>query len=106
MLQPSPNNKTLVLTLTPEIHGLVYDLAEMYAETSTKFSASDIIRFAIEFTYLDNERMRECFKKSRQFALKMRRERQKEMLKKRQENFKKKSAEKMKALRQIKKAES
>jgi hypothetical protein len=51
------------LSLPPELYEMLQNMAEIHENISGKTDAfDDLVRYAIQYTYGDNERMRECYK--------------------------------------------
>lgn len=54
------------LRLERDLHEAVHEIATIESmRTGKSVSASELIREATRFVYMDNERLRECFRRSR-----------------------------------------
>lgn len=61
-----PNEIVVTLRVNSEDYELVREIAALETNLRGKYtSAHELIRDAIRFVYKDNERMRECFRRSR-----------------------------------------
>lgn len=68
MARPSRFDKSLVISVRFEAdeYQKVKDIAALESFNSGKnITAQELIRNAVDFVYGDNERMRECFRRSR-----------------------------------------
>ena len=69
MARPSSFTKSIVVSTRFEAdeYQKVQDIAALESiNSSKKISAQELIRDAVKFVYGDNERLRECFRRSRQ----------------------------------------
>lgn len=56
----------LSLRLNEELFGMLKDLAQLEQDRTGRYtSVNSLVRSAILYVYLDNERMRECFRRNR-----------------------------------------
>jgi hypothetical protein len=63
--------RVISIILEGEIHDLLKELADLEtARTGHHVSVVNLIRCALRFVYTDNERMRECFRRTRAFNTK------------------------------------
>lgn len=59
-------DKCLKVRLPTDLYEIVMEIAFLENQTATRtVTCSDLIRDAVNFVYRDNERMRECFKRTR-----------------------------------------
>lgn len=66
-----PNNIIISARITKEMDELLNDIASLETHnTDNLVTKQQLIRDALTFVYTDNERMRECFRRSRQGSAK------------------------------------
>lgn len=68
MARPCSLNENMVVSvrIETEMYQLLHDIAALESINSgRKVSFQELIRNALNFVYTDNERLRECFRRSR-----------------------------------------
>lgn len=68
MARPSlfKESKVFSTRLNPEMLDLLHEIAALESiNTGKKVTVQELIRSALDFVYNDNERLRECFRRSR-----------------------------------------
>jgi len=68
MARPNSLGETVVVSarIKTDMHQMLQDIAALETiNTGRPVTVQELIRNALEFVYQDNERLRECFRKSR-----------------------------------------
>lgn len=68
MVRPNLLNENLVISarIEKEMYQMLHDIAALETINSGgKVTVQELIRNALKFVYSDNERLRECFRRSR-----------------------------------------
>lgn len=68
MARPNTLNENLVISarIEKEMYQMLHDIAALESiNTGGKVTVQELIRNALKFVYNDNERLRECFRRSR-----------------------------------------
>lgn len=71
MARPNSLGETMVVSVRigREMYSLLQDLSALETiNTSRQISIQELVRGALEFVYSDNERLRECFRRTRAYA--------------------------------------
>lgn len=68
MARPPVLDDNLVVSarIEKEVYQMLHDIAALETiNTGRKVTIQELIRLALKYTYSDNERLRECFRRSR-----------------------------------------